>query len=234
MPSTSSAVSSSSSRCAADDAGCIERGIRRSRLARQRAGVGDRGGPRLLAAADLDDHDRLADSGALSARAGEPLRSAEAFEEQDDRRGLGVIDAVGQIVADVEDDFDPQLMIRLKPTREPDCTNASVTEPDWAMPATPPRGEYGDTSPMYVALFTVRSMTPMQLGPTRASPWRRAILATSACIAAAASAFDHAAARDDDRRDASVSSSLGHIGGPQRVERDQCDVGLLRRASSDG
>ena len=39
-------------------------------------------------------------------------------------------------------------MIRLKPTREPEWMKASVTEPDWAMPATPPRGRYGDTSPM--------------------------------------------------------------------------------------
>ena len=61
-------------------------------------------------------------------------------------------------------------MMRLNPTREPDWTNASVTDPDWAMPATPPRGRYGETSPMYVAAFTVRSMTPMQFGPTSAIP----------------------------------------------------------------
>ena len=77
-------------------------------------------------------------------------------------------------------------MIRLKPMRLPDWTNASVTDPDWAMPATPPRGRYGETSPMYVALLTVRSMTPMQFGPTRAMPCRRAMSATSCCIAAAA------------------------------------------------
>ncbi len=35
---------------------------------------------------------------------------------------------------------DPQLMIREKPIRLPEWTNASLTEPDWAMPATPPRG----------------------------------------------------------------------------------------------
>ena len=34
-------------------------------------------------------------------------------------------------------------MIRENPTREPEWTKASVTEPDWAMPATPPRGRYG-------------------------------------------------------------------------------------------
>ena len=75
--------------------------------------------------------------------------------------------------------------MRLNPTRAPEWMNTSATEPDWAMPAVPPRGRYGETSPMYVALLTVRSTTPMQLGPTRARPWRRAISATSACMAAA-------------------------------------------------
>ena len=78
-------------------------------------------------------------------------------------------------------------MIRLKPTRDPEWTNASVTDPDWAMPATPPRGRYGETSPIYVAALATRSMTPMQLGPTSARPCSRAIRATSICIAAAAS-----------------------------------------------
>ncbi len=39
-------------------------------------------------------------------------------------------------------------MMRLNPIRDPECTNASVTEPDCAMPATPPRGRYGETSPI--------------------------------------------------------------------------------------
>src|SRR5258705_139239 len=34
-------------------------------------------------------------------------------------------------------------MIREKPTRAPEWMNASVTEPDWAIPATPPRGSHG-------------------------------------------------------------------------------------------
>ena len=81
----------------------------------------------------------------------------------------------------------PHDTIRLNPTREPAWMKASVTEPDWAIPATPPRGWYGDTSPMYVALFAVRSTTPMQFGPTSAIPCSRAIRATSSCMAAAAS-----------------------------------------------
>ena len=80
----------------------------------------------------------------------------------------------------------PQPMIREKPIRLPEWMKASVTEPDWAIPTTPPRGSHGLTSPMYVALFVVRSTRPMQLGPSRAIPWRRAISRTSRCIAAAA------------------------------------------------
>ena len=78
-------------------------------------------------------------------------------------------------------------MIRVNPTRDPEWMKASVTDPDWAMPATPPRGRYGETSPMYAEELTVRSITPMQLGPTRASPCSRAMSATSRCIVAAAS-----------------------------------------------
>ncbi len=39
---------------------------------------------------------------------------------------------------------------------------------------------------MYVAALATRSMTPMQFGPSSASPCWRAMRATSACIAAAA------------------------------------------------
>ena len=116
-------------------------------------------------------------------------------------------------------------MIREKPMRSPEWTKASDTEPDWAIPATPPRGSQGDTSPMYVALLATRSMTPMQFGPSRARPCSRAIRATSACIAAAAATALHdAAAGDDDRGHAGRGRRLGHGRGAQRVERDDRDV----------
>ena len=99
----------------------------------------------------------------------------------------GIVEAVGQVVAEVEDDLRAAADDPRETDPLPECTNASVTEPDWAIPATPPRGRYGETSPMYVALFDVRSMTPMQFGPTSARPCSRAIRATSTCIAAAAS-----------------------------------------------
>ena len=105
-PSTSSAVSSSSSRSrAADDAGRVERGVGHARLAGQRARVGDRGGLGLVAPTDLDRHDRLAELERPIGQGEEPLGPLEALDEQDDGGRLGVVEAVGEVVADVEDDL---------------------------------------------------------------------------------------------------------------------------------
>ena len=81
--------------------------------------------------------------------------------------------------------------------------NASVTEPDWAIPATPPRGRYGETSPMYVALLAVRSTTPMQFGPDERDPVLAGDLGDLGLHRRRRrAALDDAAARDDDRRHA--------------------------------
>ena len=122
----------------------------------------------------------------------------------------------------------PHDTIRLNPTREPAWMNASVTEPDWAIPATPPRGWYGDTSPMYVALFAVRSTTPMQFGPTSAIPCSRAIRATSTLHGRGGFAsFDDPAAGNDHGRYAGRRRRLRHDRCPERVERHDRDVGPL-------
>ena len=79
-------------------------------------------------------------------------------------------------------------MIRENPIRFPEWTNASVTEPDWAMPGHAAAWQVGrDVADVRGAVGDVRSMTPMQFGPTSARPCSRAIRATSTCIAAAAS-----------------------------------------------
>ena len=109
----------------------------------------------------------------------------------------------------------PHDTIRLNPTREPAWMNASVTEPDWAIPATPPRGWYGDTSPMYVALFAVRSTTPMQFGPTSAIPCSRAIARdVELHRRGGLAAFDHSPAGDDHGRDAGRGRRLRHDARP--------------------
>ena len=101
---------------AADDAGGIERRVGHPGLAGERPGVGDRGGLRLIAPPDLDGHDRLAELERAVGEGQEPLRPLEPLDEQDDRRRLGVIEAVGEVVADVEHD----LRAAADDPREPD------------------------------------------------------------------------------------------------------------------
>ena len=90
---------------AADHAGRVERGVGHPRLAGQRSGMGDRRGLRLVAPADLDGHDRLAELERPIGQREEPLGALEALDEQDDRARLRVVEAVGQVVAHVEDDL---------------------------------------------------------------------------------------------------------------------------------
>ena len=90
---------------AADDPGRVERRVGDPRLAGQRPGMGDRGGLRLVAPADLDRHDRLAELERPVGQGEEPLGPLEPLDEQDDRARLGVVEAVGEVVADVEDDL---------------------------------------------------------------------------------------------------------------------------------
>ena len=65
--------------------------------------VGDGGRLRLVAPADLDGHDRLAHRERPVGQGEEPLGSLEPLDEQHDRVGLGVVEAVGEVVAHVED-----------------------------------------------------------------------------------------------------------------------------------
>ena len=61
---------------AADDPGRVERRVGDPRLAGQRAGVGHRGRLRLVAPADLDRHDRLAQLERAVGQGEEPFRAA--------------------------------------------------------------------------------------------------------------------------------------------------------------
>ena len=82
-------------------------------------GVGHRGRLRLVAAADLDGHDRLADLEGAVGEGEEPLGPLEALDEQDDRARLGVVEAVAPGSRRRRaTTSEPQLMIRLNPTRD--------------------------------------------------------------------------------------------------------------------
>ena len=90
---------------AADHARRAKCGVGRPVVAGQRPGMGDRRGLGLRAAPDLHDHHRLVELERPVGEREEPLRSLEALEEQDDRVGLGVVEAVREEVARVEDDL---------------------------------------------------------------------------------------------------------------------------------
>ena len=92
---------------AADHAGGGEGRVGHPVLAGQRAAVGDGGRLRLGRATDLHGEDRLAQLERPVGQGQEALRPLEALDEEDDRVGLGVVDGVGQVVADVQDDLGP-------------------------------------------------------------------------------------------------------------------------------
>ena len=215
---------------AADDAGGIEGGVGRARLARQRAGVGDRRGLRLLAAADLDDHDRLAELERPIGERQEPLGPPEALEEEDHRRGLRVVEAVREVVADVEDDLrsaaddpaeaDPR-------ARLDERVGDRARLGDAGDPATWQVGRHvADVGGLVHGQIDDAHAIRADQGETVAPRDRRHL---GLHRGGRRSALDHAAARDDDRGDAGVGGGLGHVGGPQRVEGDERDVGLLRK-----
>ena len=107
-PSTSSAVSSSSSRSAQRITPAASRAAsvtRASPASDPEWAIGRRLG--LLAPTDLHGHDRLAELERAVGEGEEPLRPLEPLEEQDDRRRLRVVEAVREVVADVEDDLGP-------------------------------------------------------------------------------------------------------------------------------
>ena len=172
---------------AADDAGRAERRVHDPVLARERSGVGDGGGLGLLAAAHLDGEDRLADRERVVREGEEPLGPLEPLDEEDDRVRRLVVEAVGEVVAQVEHD----LRAAADDARPAD-PRAGVDERVRDAAGLGDAGDaaatsHGVTSPMYVALRVVRSTMPMQFGPRIAVPVAIAISRTSACIRAAAS-----------------------------------------------
>ncbi len=90
---------------AADDPGGCQGGIGHPVLTRQRAAVGHGGGLRLGGPTDLDREDRLAQLEGAVGQGEEPLRSLEPLDEEDDRVGLGIVQGIGQVVAQVQDDL---------------------------------------------------------------------------------------------------------------------------------
>ncbi len=106
QPATSSAASSSSSRSAqrmtpaASSAASVTRSSPASEPLWATAAAWAWAAP-----PDLDREDRLAELERPVRQGEEPLGTLEALDEQDDRVGLRVVERVGEVVADVEDDL---------------------------------------------------------------------------------------------------------------------------------
>ena len=213
---------------AADDPGRIERGVGHPRLARQRARMGHRRRLRLVTAPDLDGHDRLAQLEGPVGEGEEPLGSLEALDEQDDRVGLGVVEAERQVVADVEDD----LRAAADDPREAD----PVARVDEGVGDRARLGDAGHPAAWQVRrdVADVRRAVGDEVDDAHAVRPQQgeAVLARDPGDVrlhrrGGGTPLDDAAPRDDDRRDAGRGRRLGDGRGTQRVERHDRDVRAL-------
>ena len=210
--------------------GRVERGVGHPRLAGERAGVGDRRGLRLVAPPDLDGHDRLAQLERPIGERQEPLGPLEPLDEQDDRARLGVVEAVGEVVADVEDD----LRAAADDPREAD----PVPGMDERVADRARLGDPGDAAPWQVRrdVADVRRAVGDQVDDAHAVRARRARARAGgrsgrprACIAAAASppSTTPPPGMMTAGTPAAAAASVTERG-TQRVERHDRDVGPLR------
>ena len=229
-PSTSSAVSSSSSRSRQRMTPAASRAASVTRVSpASEPGVGHRGRLRLVAPADLDRHDRLAELERAVGQGEEPFRALEPLDEQDDRGRLGVVEAEREVVADVEDD----LRAAADDPREAD----PVARMDERVGHRARLGDPGDAAARQVGrdvadvgravgdeVDDAHAVRPEERQAVFPRDPRDLGLHRGGRLAA----LDDAAARDDDRRDAGRGGGLGHGRGTQRVERHDRDVRPLR------
>ncbi len=207
---------------AADDARGPQGGIGCPVLARERARVGDRRGLRLRTAANLDDHDRLAELQRVIGQGEEPLRPLEALHEQDDRVGLRVVEAVGEEVAGVEDDLaaaadDPR---EADPRPGVDERVRHRTRLGDARHAAPrqPRIDVADVRRRVRREVDHAHAVRAEQGDPVAD---RDLADVALHLRRRLAALDDAAAGDDHARDAGEGGLLGDGGRPERVERDE-------------
>ena len=181
---------------------------------------------RLVAPADLHDHDRLAQLERPIGESEEALRALETLEEEDDRRRFRVVQAVRQVVADVEDDLRPAA----DDPGEPDPRSRM----DEGVGDGPGLGDAGHAAARQVR----RDVADVRRGidgevhhahavgadegePVLPGDVRDLALHRGGRLAA----LDHAAAGDDHGRDAGRGGVPRHHRGPQRVQRHERDVG---------
>ena len=187
--------------------------------------MGDRRGLRLVAPPDLDGHDRLAQLERAVGQGEEPLGPLEALDEQDDRARLRVVEAVGQVVAQVEDDL-----------------RAAADDPREADPVARMDERVGDRTrlgdPGHAAARQVRRDVADVGGAVRGqvddahavrTDQRQPVLARDPGDielhrGGRLAALDDTAAGDDDRRDPGRGGRFRDERGTQRIDRHDRDV----------
>ncbi len=192
--------------------------------------MGDRRGLGLRAAPDLDDHDRLVELERAVGEREEPLRALEALEEQDHGVRLGVVEAVGEEVARVEDDLaaaadDPREADPVAGVDERVGDRARLGDPGDAA-ARLPRVDVADVGRgVRGPVDHAHAVGSEERDPVVAGDRGDLALHPGRGLAA----LDDAAAGDDDARHAGAGRVLDDRGRAQRVDRDQDAVRDLRQ-----
>ena len=213
---------------AADDAGRGQGRVGCPGLTGQRTRVGDGCGLGLGAPADLQGQDRLAHRQGPIGQGEEPFGPLEALDEQDDRVGLGVVQAVGHVVAHVEDDL---------AARPDDPAEADPgPEVDERIGHRAALGDPGNMAPRRPGI-DVPDIDGAVRGPVdhahavRAEDGQAVPQGDLAHVAlhpgGRLAALDHAAARDQDAPGTRPGCLVGHTRRPERVERHEDAVGRL-------
>ena len=231
MPSTSSAVSSSSSRSAQRITPAASRAAsvaRASPASDPEWAIGC--GACVLAPADLDGHDRLAElQGAIRQRQ-EPLGATEPLEEQDDRGRLRVVEAVREVVADVEDDLrsaaDDPAEADPRPRLDERVGHGSGLRDAGDPAAGQVRRNIADVARRVDGqVDDAHAVRPDERHPVSAGDLGDLGLHGGS----GRTTLDDTATGDDHRRDARIGRGLGDGGRAERVERDEGDVRSLRQ-----
>ena len=197
----------------------------------------DRRGLRLGRPPDLHREDRLAELERAVGEREEPLRPLEPLDEQHDGVRLGVVEAVREVVAQVEHDLgahrhDPAVPDARAGRVEERVGHAARLRQARDVAARQPRVDVADVGrAVGRPVHRAHAVGPEQRDAVADRDLRDRALHLGGRLAA----LDHAAARDHEARHAGVGGLLGEPGRPQRVDGEDRRVRALgqRREARD-
>ncbi len=193
--------------------------------------MGDRRGLGLVAPAHLDRHDRLAELQCAVGQRDEALRTLEPLDEQDDRGRVRIVQGVGKVVADVQDDLGPA-------ADDPAEADPGARVDEGIRHGTRLR-DTGDAAAwqMWRHVADVGGAVggevhdPHAVGPHQRDPVSAGDLGHFLLHGRRRGPTLHdAATRDDHRRDSRRGRVPGDHRGAQRVQRHEGDVRALRQS----